>query len=75
MLEKFSYGRTLLFENNIGIIKFENIAGALEVRQELFSLHPKGIPEHLAQPYTIHKAILHTSSGFGSTRPKIGDNT
>lgn len=75
MLEKFSYGRTLLFESNIGIIKFENIDGALEVRQELFSLHPKGIPEHLAQPYTIHKAILHTSSGFGSTRPKIGDNT
>jgi hypothetical protein len=78
MVDKISNHGTLVFDNNLGIIKFEYSSVGedesekiLFVRQELLSIHPEGEPKNVPYAYTIHQAVLDSPRGFLEHRPRI----
>jgi hypothetical protein len=68
-VRKNLFGRTFVFTNNLGLVRFAITGDGLEARQELFSVHPDQSPPGQPQLYTIHKHLLEPT---GDAPPTLG---
>ena len=61
-VRKNNYGRTFIFPNNIGMVRFNKTDTAFFVRHELYSVHPDQFPAGKPQVFTIHQTTLMPST-------------
>ena len=61
-VRKNDFGRVFVFTNHIGLVRFAGIAGGLEARHEIHTIHPDQAPTGKPLAFTIHKASLEPTS-------------
>jgi hypothetical protein len=61
-VRKNDFGRTFVFTNHIGIVRFERTDDALTARHEILTIHPDQGPTAKPLAYTIHKANLEPTT-------------
>lgn len=57
-VKKNFFGRTFLFTNNVGLVRFSSTPDGLEVRHDLYTIHPDQLPAGQPLIYTVHKSLL-----------------
>lgn len=69
-----THGRQILMTNNIGRIRFEQTAEALNVVQELFAVHPQAADPKKAEIYALHRIQIAAlgSAKINEPEPTLG---
>jgi hypothetical protein len=69
-----THGRQILMTNNIGRIRFEQTAEALNVVQELFAVHPQAADPKKAEIYAVHRIQIAAlgSAKIDEPEPTLG---
>lgn len=57
-LDSVAIARGLQFLNNAGVIAFSSAADGIRVRQSLYSLRPRTVPNERANAYIVHETLL-----------------
>jgi hypothetical protein len=57
-VKKNFFGRTFLFTNQVGLVRFSSTPAGLEASHEMHTIHPDQLPAGQPLPYTIHKSLL-----------------
>lgn len=61
-VRKNDFGRTFVFTNHVGIVRFERTDDVLTARHEIFTIHPDQGPTAKPLKYTIHTASLEPTT-------------